>query len=68
MPSNRIPVSTAYSPPSPTPLDDHPEPSPSIGKPTVAEYNDLIIAHRKALHRIKELEANANTSNPHPRG
>ena len=75
MPLKRIPASTAHGPPSPTPLDDHPEPSPSIGEPALAEYNDLVIAYRKALHHIKELEANADSShtNPsfpdsHPRG
>ena len=62
MPLKRIPTSTAHSGPSPTPLDDHPEPSPSIGEPTVAEYNDLATAHREALHRINELEANADSS------
>ena len=73
MSPKRIPSSTAHSPPSPIPLDNHPEPSLSIGEPTVAEYNDLITALRKALHRIKELEANADSSytNPsasHPHG
>ena len=73
MPPKKTLASTAHGPPSPIPFDDHPEPSPSIGESTVAEYNDLIIAHRKALHRIKELEANAdsshtNTSDPHPCG
>ena len=73
MPPKRIPASTAHGPPSPISLDDHPEPSPSIGKPTIAEYNDLVITHRKALHRIKELEANADSlyTNPfdsHPCG
>ena len=73
MPSKRIPASTAHGPLSPTPLDDYPEPSPSIGEPALAEYNDLATALREALHRIKKLEANANSShtNPsasHPRG
>ena len=73
MPLKKIPASTAHGPPSPTPLDDHSEPSPSIGEPTVAEYNDLVIAHRKALRRIKELEANADSSHTnipdsHPHG
>ena len=73
MPPKRIPTSTAHGPPSPTPLDVHPEPSPSIDEPTLAEYNDLATALREALRRIKKLEANADSShtNPsasHPRG
>ena len=73
MPLKRIPTSTAHGPLSPISFDDRPEPSPSISEPTVAEYNDLVIAHKKALYRIKELEANAdsshtNTSDLHPRG
>ena len=73
MPPKRIPASTAHGPPSPTPLDDHPEPSPSIGEPALAEYNDLVTALREALRRIKKLKANADSSytNPsasHPRG
>ena len=73
MPPKRIPASTAHGPPSPTPLDDHPEPSPSIGEPTLVEYNDLATALRDALHRIKKLEANADSSHTnipdsHPRG
>ena len=62
MPPKRTPASTAHGPPSPTPLDDHPEPSPSIGEPTLAEYNDLATALRDALRRINELEANADSS------
>ena len=73
MPPKRIPASTAHGPPSPTPLDDHPEPSPSIDEPALAEYNDLVTALREALRRIKKLKANADSShtNPsasHPRG
>lgn len=62
MPPKRTPASTAHGPPSPTPLDDHPEPSPSIGEPALAEYNDLATALRDALRRINELEANADSS------
>ena len=73
MPPKKTPASTAHSPPSPTPLDDHPEPSPSIGEPTLAEYNDLATALREALCHIKKLEANAdsahtNHSASHPCG
>ena len=62
MPPKRIPASTAHGPPSPTLLDDHPEPSPSIGEPALAEYNDLATTLREALRRINELEANADSS------
>ena len=54
MSPKRTPAPTAHGPPSPTPLDDHPEPSPSIGEPTLVEYNDLVIAHRKTLRHITE--------------
>ena len=60
----RTPASIAHGPPSPIPLDDHPEPSPSIDKPIIAEYNDFTTAHREALHRINELEANADSQIP----
>ena len=62
MPPKRTPASTAHGPPSPIPLDDYLEPSPSIGEPTLAEYNDLATALREALRRINELKANADSS------
>jgi len=68
MPPKRNPASVARSsappttPDDPAPPDDHSEPSPSVGEPTIAEYNDLVAAHREALRRIKELEANADSS------
>ena len=61
MSPKRTPASTAHGPPSLIPLDDHPEPSLSIGEPIVAEYNDLATTHREALHHIQELGANANS-------
>ena len=58
----KFPASTAHGPPSPTPLDDHPEHSPSIREPALAEYDDLATALREALRRINELKANADSS------
>ena len=68
MPPKRTPTSTAHGPPLPAPpddppddpRDDYPKPSPSIGEPTIAKYNDLTTAH-KALDRIHELKANADS-------
>ena len=62
MPPKKIPASTAHGPPSATPLDDHPEPSPGMGEPILAEYNDFATTIRETLRRINELEANADSS------
>jgi hypothetical protein len=55
MPPKKTPASTVQP-------DDRSERSPSVGEPTVAEYNDLVAVHREALRRIEELEANAESS------
>ena len=62
MPPKRTLAFTAHGPPSPTPLDDHPESSLSIGESIVAEYNDLATVNREALRRINKLEGNADSS------
>ena len=68
MPSKKTPVSTARGPPSPIDLnnpalpEELPEPNPSVGEPTVAEYNELVAAHREVLRSIMELKANADSS------
>src|SRR5208282_1275800 len=50
---------------TPTPTvqpDVRSEHSPSVGEPTITEYNELVAAHREALRRIEQLEANAESS------
>jgi len=65
MPLKRTPAPATHSPATPDgPAlpDDHSEPSTSVDKPTITEYNDLVTAHREALCSIRELEANVNSS------
>src|SRR5208282_344822 len=50
---------------TPTPTvqpDVRSEHSPSAEEPTIAEYNELVAAHKEALRRIEQLEANVESS------
>jgi Retrotransposon gag protein len=42
--------------------DDRSKPSPSVGEPTIAEYNELVTTYTEALRRITELEPNVDSS------